>query len=53
MDTEDLVIYYCGHREAIETLDELLPKLESVPPLAFIVEPINPIDRSTLVITSQ
>lgn len=53
MDTEYFVINYCGHWEAIETLDKLLPKLKRVPPLAFIVEPINPIDRSTFVITSQ
>lgn len=53
MDAEDLVVDDGGDREAIEALDEFLPKFKRVASLALIVEAIDTIDRTTLMVTSQ
>ena len=53
MDAENLVIDDRRDREAVEALDELLPELEGVPALAFIVEAVDAVDRAALVVASE
>lgn len=53
MNTEDLFIDHSGYGKAVEAVGESLPELSVVTALAFIVETINTIDRSTFVITTK
>ena len=53
MDAEDLVIDDGGDREAVEAVDELLPKLERVAPLALVVEAVDAVDGPALVVATQ
>ena len=53
MHRKDLFIYDCCNGQAIEAVRERLPELDVVPPLAFIVEPINAVNRSTLMVSTQ
>ena len=53
MDAEDLVVDDGSDREAIEALDAFLPKFKRVASFALIVEAIDTIDRTTLMVTSQ
>lgn len=53
MHTEDLVVYQRSDGQAVEAVSEDLPQLDSVATLALIVEPVNPIDGGTLVVSSQ
>ena len=50
MHSEDFLINDCGNWQAVEAIGESLPKLDVVPPLAFVVETVNTVYRSTLVI---
>ena len=50
---EDLLIDDRGDGQAVEAISEGLPKLDIVPPLAFVVEAIDPIDRGTLVVSTK
>jgi len=53
MNTEYLIIYNSSYGEAIKTLNELFPKLQGIPPFAFIVEAVDPVDRAAFVIASE
>lgn len=53
MDAEDFVIDDGGHGEAVEALDELFPELQAVASLALVIETIDSIDRTALVVASQ
>ena len=53
MHAEDFVVNECGDGEAVETISEDLPQLNSVSSLTFIIEPVNSVDGGALVITSQ
>ncbi len=48
-----LFIHKRRHWQAVEAVCEGLPKSDVVPPLALIVEAVNPIDGCTLVIATQ
>jgi hypothetical protein len=47
-----LLIYECCHRQAVEAVCERPPQSDVVPPLALIIEPVNPVDASALVVAS-
>lgn len=53
MHTEYLVIDDGSHGEAVEAVGEYLPQPDIEPPLALIIEPINPIYLRVLVVTSE
>jgi len=53
MHGEDLLIDDCCNWQAIEAIGKGLPQLDVVPSLALIVEPVNPVDGGTLVVSSQ
>ena len=53
MDAEDLIIHNRGHGHAVEHIIELLPDLEAVSSFTFVAEPVDPIDRGTLVVAPQ
>ena len=53
MNAKNLIIDNGGDRETIEALDELLPKFQCVSALTLIVESVNSVDGSALVITSK
>ena len=48
-----LFIYQSCNWETIEAVCECLPQANVVPPFAFIIESINSVDGSTLVIPSE
>jgi len=50
---KDLLVDDGSDGQAVEALSEGLPKLYVVSPLAFVVETVDPINGSTLVIASQ
>ena len=41
------------HRKAIETVRERLPKTNTVPPLALVEEPVDPVDGCTFMVPSE
>lgn len=51
MHREDLLIDDGGNRQAVEAICECLPQLDVVAALAFVVEAVDTVDRSTLVVT--
>ena len=53
MHGEDLLINDGGDRQAVEAVGKGLPQLDVVPPFALIVEPIDAVDRGTLVVAAQ
>ena len=53
MHGEDLLVNDSSDGEAIEAVGESFPKLDVVPPLAFIIKPIYAIDGSAFVVASQ
>ena len=53
MHGEDLLINDGSYRQAVEAIGKRLPKLDVIPPLAFIVETVNTVDRSALMISTQ
>jgi hypothetical protein len=53
MDAENFVVDNSCHWKAIKALNKLFPKLKAVSTLAFVIKPINPINRPTLMISSQ
>ena len=52
MHGEDLLINDGSNRQAVEAISKCLPQLDVISPLAFVVEPIDTINRSTLVVTT-
>jgi len=53
MHTEDFFINDGCYGEAVETISESFPELDVVPSLALIIETIDSVNRSALVITSE
>ena len=53
VDAKNFIIDNCCNWEAIKALDELFPELKGVPPLAFVVKPVNPVNGSTFVVPSK
>lgn len=53
MHRENFLVDDCCNRQAVEAIGECLPQLNVIPPLAFIVETIDAVDRCTLVVPSQ
>ena len=53
MDTKYLIVYKSRHWKAVETLDELFPKFQRIPPFTFIIESIYSVDGTTFMITSE
>jgi hypothetical protein len=53
MHAQDLIINQCSHREAVETISENLPETNIKPPLAFIKESIDPVDRGTFMVSPK
>mmetsp|Transcript_54924 Transcript_54924/g.158939 ORF Transcript_54924/g.158939 Transcript_54924/m.158939 type:complete len:202 (+) Transcript_54924:408-1013(+) len=53
MHADDLLVDQAAHREAVEDITELLPQLDVVPPLALVVEAVDPGDRRALVVSSK
>ena len=51
MHAEDLVVYDCGRREAVEHIRERFPQLNTETALAFVVEAIDSVDARTLMIS--
>jgi len=53
MHGEYFFIDDCGDWQAVKTIRKRLPQLNVVPPLAFVVEAVNTIDRSTFMISAE
>ena len=53
MHAENFLIDQSSHRQSIENITENLPKSDGVSSLTFVIESINTVDLSTLVIASQ
>ena len=53
MHGENLLVDDCRNWKAIEAIGEGLPQLDIVPPLAFVVEPVDPVDGGTFVISAE
>lgn len=53
MHADDLVVNDGGTREAIEGVAELLPHFDRVPTSALVVESVDAVDPSALVVASQ
>lgn len=52
MHGEDLLIDDGGNRETVEAVGESLPQLDVVTALALVVEAVDTIDGSTLVVAA-
>lgn len=50
---DDLVIQNGHHGKAVEAIGENLPEFNGVPPLALVIEAVDPVDTSTLVVSSR
>jgi hypothetical protein len=48
-----LLVYESCNRQAVEAVCEGPPQPDAVPPLALIIEAIDPVDGGTLVVASQ
>lgn len=48
-----LLVYECCNWQAVEAVCEGPPEPDAVPPLALIIEPIDPVDGCALVVASQ
>lgn len=53
MHREDLLINDSGDGKAVEAISERLPELDVVSALALIIEPIDTVNRGTLVVTAE
>lgn len=53
MHGEDLLVDNGSNRQAVEAIGECLPQLDVVAALALIVEAVDAVDGSTLVVSSQ
>ena len=51
--TEDLLVDHGGHGKTVEAVRESLPKLDVVSSLALVVEAIDPVDGSALVVAAE
>jgi hypothetical protein len=47
---EDLVVDDGRHGQAVEAVGERLPELDAEPPLALVVEAVQPVDAGRLVV---
>jgi hypothetical protein len=50
---EDLLVNDGGNGQAIEAVGESLPKSDVVSPLTLVVEAVDTVDRSTLVVAAE
>ena len=53
MAAEYLLINQSGDRQTVETIGERLPQFDIVPPLALIVESVDPVDGCALVVPAE
>lgn len=53
MHSENLLIDDCSNRQAVEAVGECLPQLDVVSPFALVVEAIDTVDTSTLVVAAE
>jgi len=53
MHSEDLLVNDSSNWQAVEAISECLPELDVIPPLALIVEAIDTVDGSALVVTAE
>ena len=53
MHAQNLLVYNCSDREAIEAIREGFPKLHVVSSFTFIIESVNSVNTGTLVIPSK
>ena len=53
MHTEDLIIDQGSNWEAVEAVSKSFPEFYIISTLAFVIETVNSVDRSTFVISSQ
>ncbi len=53
MHGEDLLIDNSGNWQAIEAIRKRFPQFNIIPSLTFVIEAINPVNGSALVITTQ
>eukprot|EP00958_Prasinococcus_capsulatus_P018265 scaffold2128_cov371-Prasinococcus_capsulatus_cf.AAC.4 len=53
MHANDLLVYNGAAWKAVETVCEGLPEPHVVPSLAFVIEAVDPIDGSALVISAE
>ena len=53
MHAQDLVINKCSHRKAVKTVSKNLPETNIEPPLAFIKESIDSVDRGTFMVSPK
>jgi len=53
MHAEDLLVNDGSNWQAVEAVGESLPQLDVVSSLALVVEPINSVNGSTLVVSSE
>ncbi len=53
VDAEDLLVNNGSNGEAVETVSECLPELDVVATLALVVEAINAVNRSALVVATK
>ena len=53
MHGEDLLVNDSRDRQAVEAVREGLPQLDVIPALALIVETINAVDRSALMVATE
>ena len=53
MHTEDLLVNDSGDWQTVDTVSKGLPQLDVISSLAFVIEPVDSVDRSALVISSE
>lgn len=53
MHAQNFIINKCGNRHTVKNVLELLPKSDGVPVLALVVEAVDSIDLTALVISAQ
>ena len=53
MDAKNLIVDNSSNWETIEALDKLFPQLQRVSALALVIESVDPIDGSALVVASE
>ena len=53
MHAENLFIYNSCHRKAVKAICECLPEFDIISSLTLIIKPVDSIDRSALMVSSQ
>lgn len=53
MHRENLLVDDSRYGQAVETVGESLPQLDVVTSFTLVVEPVDPVDGGTFVVTSQ